>query len=144
VTPVAYEQTLRALRKIVSGKQRILVLCGSCGDRMREKRPEVGRIVSEYADVMVVSNEDPYTEDPEQIIEEVWAGVRHDRTEAYKIFDRLSAIRLLLGQARPGDAVILCAKGADTTMWTAAGQIPWNERDIVREELRALGWRRGL
>jgi UDP-N-acetylmuramoyl-L-alanyl-D-glutamate--2,6-diaminopimelate ligase len=138
VTPVAYEKTLQALRKMIGKENRILVLCGSCGDRMREKRPEVGRVVSAYADIVVVSNEDPYTEDPHRIIEEVWAGIDQAKVEAHKIFDRLEGIRFLLKKAKAGDAVIFCAKGADTTMWTAEGQIPWNEREIVREELRKL------
>lgn len=138
VTPVAYEKTLSALRQIVGPEKRILVLCGSCGDRMREKRPEIGRIVSAYADVVVVSNEDPYTEDPQKIIDEVWAGIDQSKVQARKIFDRREAIRFLLREARAGDAVILCAKGADTMMWVATGQIPWNEREIVREELRRM------
>ncbi len=137
VTPAAYEKTLKTLRTMLPEENRILVLTGSCGDRMREKRPIVGRLCSELADVVVVTNEDPYTEDPEKIIEEVWAGVDQSKTEAHKIFDRKEAMALLFSQANPGDAVILCAKGSDTTMMTAEGQIPWNEREIARELLRS-------
>jgi UDP-N-acetylmuramoyl-L-alanyl-D-glutamate--2,6-diaminopimelate ligase len=104
---------------------------------MREKRPEVGRIVSEHADVSVVANEDPYTEDPERIIDEVWSGIRQDRTQAHRIADRRAAIAFLLQEAREGDIVALCGKGSDTTMWVAGGQIPWNEREIVRDMLRS-------
>jgi len=136
VTPAAYEKTLTTLRTMLPQGKRILVLTGSCGDRMREKRPIVGRICSSLADVVVVSNEDPYTEDPQKIIEEVWAGIDQSKTEAHKIFDRREAIAFLFSQAEPGDAVILCAKGSDTTMMTAEGQIPWNEREIARELLR--------
>jgi UDP-N-acetylmuramoyl-L-alanyl-D-glutamate--2,6-diaminopimelate ligase len=138
VTPAAYEKTLTILRTMVEPGKRILVLTGSCGDRMREKRPVVGAICSRLADVVVVANEDPYTEDPQKIIDEVWAGVDTSRCEAHRIFDRREAIRFLLSRARPGDAVILCAKGSDTTMMTAEGQIPWNEREIVRELLREI------
>lgn len=136
VTPAAYEKTLTTLRAILPQGKRLLVLTGSCGDRMREKRPIVGRLCSELADVVVVTNEDPYTEDPQKIIEEVWAGIDQSQCEARKIFDRREAIAFLFGNAQPGDAVILCAKGADTTMWTKEGQIPWNERAIARELLR--------
>ncbi|MFH0851250.1 MAG: UDP-N-acetylmuramoyl-L-alanyl-D-glutamate--2,6-diaminopimelate ligase, partial [Candidatus Peregrinibacteria bacterium] len=138
VTPAAYEKTLTTLRAMLPQGRRILVLTGSCGDRMREKRPVVGRLCSELADVVVVSNEDPYTEDPRKIIEEVWAGIDRSKTEAHKILDRREAIALLFERAQPGDAVILCAKGSDTTMMTAAGQIPWNERAIARELLHSL------
>jgi UDP-N-acetylmuramoyl-L-alanyl-D-glutamate--2,6-diaminopimelate ligase len=115
---------------------RLLVLTGSCGDRMKEKRPVVGKIVSAYADVMVVANEDPYSEDPEKIIDEVWAGIDRAHTKAHRIFDRREAIAFLLKEAKPGDTVLLCGKGSDTTMWVKGGQIPWNEREIVREMLQ--------
>jgi len=136
VTPEAYKKTLKALRDMVGTDHRILVLTGSCGDRMREKRPEVGRICSGKADVVVVTNEDPYTEDPQRIIDEVWAGVDETKCSAHQIFDRTEAIAFILNEAKPGDAVILCGKGSDTTMWVKEGQIPWNEREIVRNLLR--------
>lgn len=138
VTPAAYEKTLTTLRSTLEPGKRLLVLTGSCGDRMKEKRPIVGRLCSQLADVVVVSNEDPYTEDPQKIIEEVWAGIDQKSCQASKIFDRREAITFLFSQAKPGDAVILCAKGADTTMMTSAGQIPWNEREISRTILRSM------
>ena len=138
VTPQSYESTLATLRTSLYPGGRLLVLTGSCGDRMKEKRPVVGRIVSSYADVMVVSNEDPYTENPEKIIDEVWAGIDQKKTEAHRIFDRREGIKFLLKKAQKNDTVIFCGKGSDTTMWVKTGQIPWNEREIVAEELRAL------
>jgi UDP-N-acetylmuramoyl-L-alanyl-D-glutamate--2,6-diaminopimelate ligase len=136
VTPASYEKTLGTLKAMLKNGQRLLVLTGSCGDRMKEKRPLVGKIVSEHADVMVVANEDPYTEDPQKIIDEVWAGVNQSKTQAHRIFDRRDAIAFLLEQAKPGDIVVLCGKGSDTTMWMKEGQVPWNEREIVRKMLR--------
>lgn len=138
VTPAAYEKTLTTLRRTMSAGQRLLVLTGSCGDRMREKRPQVGRLCSELADEVVVTNEDPYTEDPRKIIDEVFGGIDQHRCSAHRIFDRREAMSFLFGKAQLGDVVILCAKGADTTMMTARGQIPWNEREIARELLRNL------
>lgn len=138
VTPQSYESTLSTLRASLKTGGRLLVLTGSCGDRMKEKRPVVGKIVSTYADITVVSNEDPYTEDPQKIIDEVWAGIDQKNTEAHRIFDRHEAIRFLLKKARKDDIVIFCGKGSDTTMWVKTGQIPWNEREIVATELRAL------
>jgi UDP-N-acetylmuramoyl-L-alanyl-D-glutamate--2,6-diaminopimelate ligase len=138
VTPQSYEATLSTLKAIVPAGKRLLVLTGSCGDRMKEKRPTVGKIVSTYADVMVVANEDPYTEDPEKIIDEVWAGVDQSHTQAHRIFDRRKAIEFLLHEAKSGDIVILCGKGSDTTMWVKEGQIPWNEREIAKEILKSI------
>lgn len=138
VTPQSYEATLSTIKSMLKPGGRLLVLCGSCGDRMKEKRPVVGRIVSEHADIMVVANEDPYTEDPEKIIDEVWAGIDQSKTQAHRIFDRKKAIEFLLKEAKKGDAVVLCGKGSDTTMWVKTGKIPWNEREIVREILRSI------
>lgn len=138
VTPASYTATLSSLKNALSPGGRLLVLTGSCGDRMREKRPQVGRIVSSYADTMVVANEDPYTEDPEKIIDEVWAGIDHAKTKAHRIFDRREAIEFLLNEAKKDDIVILCGKGSDTTMWVKEGQVPWNEREVTREVLRML------
>ncbi len=138
VTPASYEKTLGTLKSMLTDGQRLLVLTGSCGDRMKEKRPQVGKICSEYADVMVVTNEDPYTEDPEKIIDEVWAGIDQSNTQAKRISERKEAIKFLIQEAHPGDVVILCGKGSDTTMWVKTGQIPWNEREVAREVLREL------
>lgn len=135
VTPEAYRKTLSAVQAMLPEGKRLLVLTGSCGDRMREKRPEIGKIVSEYADITVVTNEDPYTEDPENIIDEMWTGIDQTKTKAHRIVDRTEAILFLLKEAKPGDIVLLCGKGSDTTMWTKAGKIPWNEREIARELL---------
>src|SRR3989338_9194135 len=87
VTPNAYRKTLAAARTLVKPSGRLLVLCGSCGDRMPQKRPEIGRICSQLADLTVVTNEDPYTEDPEKIIDEVWAGIQTP-ARARRISDR--------------------------------------------------------
>jgi len=138
VTPAAYEKTLLTLRKMIGVDKKILVLTGSCGDRMKEKRPIVGGLCSSLADIVVVTNEDPYTEDPQAIIDEVWNGIDQHICSAKQIFDRKEAIKWILSQAKEGDAVILCAKGSDTTMWVSSGQIPWNEREVAREVLRAL------
>ncbi len=134
VTPQSYEKTLSALKAECTG--RLLVLAGSCGDRMKEKRPIVGALVSTYADVAVITNEDPYTEDPRTIIDEVWAGMDHSKVQGHRIFDRKEAIAFLLEEAKPGDTVVFCGKGSDTTMWLADGKVPWNERQIVRELLK--------
>lgn len=136
VTPQSYEATLSTLKAGLAPGKRLLVLTGSCGDRMKEKRPVVGKIVSTYADVMVVTNEDPYTEDPQAIIDEVWTGIDQSKTKAHKIFDRKEAIQFLLNEAKSGDIVILCGKGSDTTMMVKNGQIPWDERSVARGLLR--------
>lgn len=138
VTPASYTATLTTLRQSLKPGGRLLVLMGSCGNRMREKRPVIGKIASELADIVVVTNEDPYTENPSRIIDEVWSGINQATTEAHKIADRLKGIDFILKQARKNDTVVLCGKGSDTTMWVSTGQIPWNEREIVRSMLKSM------
>jgi UDP-N-acetylmuramoyl-L-alanyl-D-glutamate--2,6-diaminopimelate ligase len=138
VTPRAYEKTLAAIRATLAPGARLLVLTGSCGNRMPEKRTVIGKVVSELADVVVVSEDETITEDPQKVIDEVWAGIDQHNIEAKQIFDRREGIRYLLKNARPGDAVALCGMGACTTMQTRQGLRPWDERVVAREELRAL------
>lgn len=154
VTPAAYEATLDSLRGSISPNGRLIVLTGSCGDRMPEKRPLVGAICSQKADIVIVTNEDPYTEDPERIIDDVLSGVTgmhlYRSEEEFRavttlsnrfcvrVSDRRRAIPLALSLAREGDSVIFCGKGADITMMTSRGQVPWVERDIVAHDIDAL------
>jgi len=151
VTPRAYEEVLSTLKKSLQNSGRLLVLTGSCGDRMREKRPLVGEICTRLADLTVITNEDPYTEDPEKIIDEVLAGVPKTvpafrsvsdyRTASQsnhvcvRLSDRMEAINLLLSEAKPDDVLLFAGKGSDITMMTASGQIPWNEREILEAKL---------
>lgn len=138
VSPQAYEQTLKALRDMTGNNGRVMVLCSSCGNRMREKRPQVGRICSELADVVVVTEDETYGEDPYDVMEEVWAGVDQSKTDARKIFDRREAIAFLFRNAKEGDTVVLCGMGPFSTFTKLSGRIPWDERRIAREILRAL------
>lgn len=122
---------------------------------MKEKRPVVGKLCAELADVVVVTNEDPYTEDPEKIIDDVLSGVPPSmqifrgadavpphtsplQKSCVRISDRQQAIAFILREARKGDIVLLCGKGADITMMVSTGQVPWIERDIVQTALRSL------
>jgi UDP-N-acetylmuramoyl-L-alanyl-D-glutamate--2,6-diaminopimelate ligase len=137
VTPGAYEKTLSSVRQMLPLGKRLLVLTGSCGDRMREKRPLIGAICSRLADVVVVTEDETLTEDPLQTIEDVWAGMNQMETEGHKIPDRREAIAFLLRSAKEGDAVVLCGMGACTSMQTREGLRPWDEREVARELLHS-------
>ena len=144
VTPNAYQKTLSAIRATLAPGARLLVLTGSCGNRMPEKRPMIGTIVSELADVVVVSEDETVTEDQHKVIDEVWAGIDQRAVDAHKIFDRREGIRFLLNSAQPGDAVALCGMGACTTMQTKEGLRPWDEREVARELLKGFRGVRGF
>ncbi len=138
VTPNAYEKTLSAIRSTLAPGARLLVLTGSCGNRMPEKRPVIGKICSQLADVVVVSEDETVTEDQHKVIDEIWAGIDQNAVEAHKIFDRREGIRFLLTNARSGDAVALCGMGACTTMQTKEGLREWDERVVARNLLRDI------
>lgn len=138
VTPAAYKTTLTSLRNIIGETARVMVLCSSCGNRMEEKRPMIGKICSKLADTIVVTEDETYGEDPHAVLEEVWAGVDQSACEAHKIFDRREAIEFLCKKARKGDVVILCGMGPFTTFNKLEGPIEWDEREVVRTILRSL------
>jgi len=136
VTVQSYEKVLNTLRAMAEGK-RVLVLTSACGNRMREKRPEQGRVCSALADVVVVTSDETYGEPHAQIMDDLWSGIDQSQTQAHRIEDRKEAIAFILKQAEPGDIVAICGMAGVTTMMTARGQIPWDEGAIVRKALRS-------
>ena len=127
-TPDALDQVLRALRPLVSG--RLIVVFGAGGDRDPTKRPEMGAAVSRHADIVVVTSDNPRTEDPAAIVAQVSAGVT--AADPVEIVSRREAIRWALDRARPGDAVLLAGKGHETYQVVGTEERPFDEREIVR------------
>jgi UDP-N-acetylmuramoyl-L-alanyl-D-glutamate--2,6-diaminopimelate ligase len=134
--PGALENVLRAARDLASG--RVLCVFGCGGDRDRTKRPLMGRIAADLADVAVVTSDNPRGEDPDRIIEEVVAGAP-GRLEVEP--DRAAAIRQALEAARPGDVVLIAGKGHEQGQEIDGRILPFDDRDVAREALRALGAR---
>jgi UDP-N-acetylmuramoyl-L-alanyl-D-glutamate--2,6-diaminopimelate ligase len=126
-TPDALERVLTAARGMTS--QRILVVFGAGGDRDPGKRPEMGRIAAELADTVVVTSDNPRTEDPDAIIDDILAGIPGD---VIRITDREAAIHRALGLARPGDVVLLAGKGHETYQVLGTETVPLDEREVVR------------
>lgn len=124
-----------------SGGQLIWVF-GSCGERDRGKRPIMGDIVARYADNVIVTNEDPYNEDPQRIIDEVFAGVleegKIEGENAHRVFDRKAAIKKALGLAHEGDVVLITGKGAEETMAVGKERIKWNDKRVIEDLLGKL------
>jgi len=140
VTPDSLEKLYALLEDINSQKARIIAVFGSCGERDRGKRPIMGEIVSRHADFVIVTNEDPYGEDPMQIIEEVAGGVKgkKENENFWKILDRRAAIGKALQIAKPGDFVVVTGKGAEETMAVGDQRIPWNDKKVILEELEKV------
>jgi len=128
-----YEFLKNSNRKTQNAKL-VCVLGAAGGGRDRWKRPEFGRIASQFCDSVIVTNEDPYDENPAAILDEIAAGFSHIRNFE-KILDRREAICRALALSREGDTVIITGKGAEKWIMSKNGEkIPWNEREIVREE----------
>lgn len=123
---------------------RIIGVHGSAGGgRDIARRPIIGAVAAQHEDIVVVTNEDPYDEDPQSIIDAVAAGARaegkKDGEQLFTILDRAEAIRFALTQARAGDVVLITGKGSDVVMAVAGGALaPSDDRKIVRDVLLSL------
>jgi UDP-N-acetylmuramoyl-L-alanyl-D-glutamate--2,6-diaminopimelate ligase len=126
-TPDALERALTALRPLTRG--RLVVVFGAGGDRDRGKRPLMGAIAAARADLAVVTSDNPRTEDPERILDEIEAGM--GTTPHIRIVDRRAAIVRALAIARPDDTVLLAGKGHETVQLVGTEQVPLDEREIV-------------
>jgi UDP-N-acetylmuramoyl-L-alanyl-D-glutamate--2,6-diaminopimelate ligase len=136
-TPDSLENVLRAARRLTGGK--LISVFGAGGDRDRDKRPKMGRAGGELADLTIVTSDNPRSEDPEAIIAEVAAGAE-GAGELEVVVDRREAIALALSRAEPGDTVVIAGKGHEQGQEFEAGRkIPFDDREVAREELRKLG-----
>ena len=137
---VDYAHTPDSLEKvyeIFQNSRKICVLGSAGGGRDKWKRPEMGKIASKHCDQIILTNEDPYDEDPKEIIRDILKGVANRRREA--VLDRRLAIRKAIKYAKTGDAVIITGKGAEPWIMGPKGtKIRWDDREAVREELRNL------
>jgi UDP-N-acetylmuramoyl-L-alanyl-D-glutamate--2,6-diaminopimelate ligase len=134
--PFALETLLRTVRELAAG--RVICVFGCGGDRDREKRPQMGRIASELADVVIVTNDNPRSEDPQAIIDAIVVGAVAD-VEVEP--DRARAITNAIELARDGDVVLIAGKGAEQGQEFADCTVPFDDRESAREALRTLGAR---
>ncbi len=115
------------------------VLGSTGGGRDTWKRPSMGAIAEEYCDVVILTNEDPYDEDPKKIIDEIAKGFT--KQKPHVIYDRRKAIREALREAQSGDAVLITGKGTDPYIMGALGaKEPWSDKRVTEEELKKLGY----
>lgn len=129
-------ESLKALYGAFEGRRKICVLGNTGGGRDTWKRPVMGQIAAEHCDEVILTNEDPYDEDPEAIIAEMAEGMERAPTI---ILDRREAIRHALTRAENGDAVLISGKGTDPFIMGPKGtKIPWSDAEVVRDELTRL------
>src|SRR5262245_59380300 len=137
-TPDSLENVLDAARRISEG--RLISVFGAGGDRDREKRPLMGRAGAERSDVAVVTSDNPRSEDPAAIIEQIETGIDDDAPADVVVEqDRRAAIAMALGRAGQGDIVVIAGKGHEQGQEFENGRkVPFDDRDVAREELRKL------
>ncbi|MHB1330605.1 MAG: Mur ligase family protein [Minisyncoccota bacterium] len=127
-------ESLEELYKAFEGKKKICVLGNTGGGRDKWKRPEMAKVADEYCDSIYLTNEDPYDEDPEQIIKDMLPGFKTKKPEV--IMDRREAIARAIHQANSRDAVLITGKGTDPyIMLSNNKKLPWSDSEIAKEEL---------
>lgn len=135
-TPNAFFQVLSFLREKTKG--RIIHVFGSAGKRDKNKRPEMGKISSQFSDLIVLTSEDPRSEDPEKIMAEIEQGIEK-REKVRKIADRREAIRFAVRAAKPNDLVIITGKAHEKSINYGKGEEPWDEFQEIQNALKTYG-----
>ena len=144
--PAALENVYQTIRKVISrsfspGQEKLIAVLGAVGGgRDTAKRPILGALASKYADYVILTNEDPYDDDPREIIEQVEPGLKKDPKRVldknyWKILDRGKAIKKALSLAEKDDVVAITGKGCEEVMAVRGGFVPWDDRAVVKKIL---------
>lgn len=136
-TPDAFEQVLSGMRQLKP--KRILTLFGCGGDRDAEKRPLMAGIAARYSDVLVMTSDNPRSEDPEAILDDMRLGLLPEirkKLEIHEILDRTQAIEKLLQLARPGDVLMVLGKGHEDYQILGEEKIPFDDRKVIQACLK--------
>ncbi|MBI2626840.1 MAG: UDP-N-acetylmuramoyl-L-alanyl-D-glutamate--2,6-diaminopimelate ligase [Parcubacteria group bacterium] len=143
-TPDSLEKVYKTFREDtrfkIQGSRLICVLGAAGGGRDKWKRPEFGKIAEKYCDEIILTNEDPFDEDPYQILSEIKSGILTPRIQSsnfYEILDRKEAIKQALTLAGENDTVIITGKGSETSIAVSNGKkVPWSDKKIILELLK--------
>ena len=141
-TDDALRNLIRIARRILDSSKktgRIITLFGCGGDRDRSKRPLMGRAAGEGSDFVVLTSDNPRSEDPMAIIREAQAGLAQTQTRYVIEPERAKAIEIAIGEARPGDIVLLAGKGHEKVQITRAGTFPFDDVEVARLALAGIG-----
>jgi UDP-N-acetylmuramoyl-L-alanyl-D-glutamate--2,6-diaminopimelate ligase len=139
-SPDSFEKLFKDMKPVVKGK--LIVLFGSLGEGDKGKRPKQGKLAGEYADEVIVCEEDDRKEDGQAIMEEIAKGVeaagKIRGQDLFLVHDRTEAINFTVRRAKTGDTVLFLGKGHEKTIEHADGEHPWNEAGTAREALKLL------
>lgn len=140
-TPASFEGVFKAARSLLKEKGRVIAVFGAAGGgRDKWKRPELGRIAAQNSDYIIITNEDPYDENPRDIFNQINQGITesHFAGTVEIIEDRTLAIRRAVNLARWNDIVLFLGKGTEQTMVFADGAVHWNEEEVITVEIRNM------
>jgi len=137
-SPDSLKNVYSAVKPMV--KNRMIAVLGGTGDRDKTYRAKGGALADEYADIIIVTNEDPYSEDPESVIKQVLSGIKNKKLDEnlFRVSDRKKAIEKAINMASEGDLVIITGKGAEQFMICGEKKVPWDDREIARDFLRKI------
>jgi UDP-N-acetylmuramoyl-L-alanyl-D-glutamate--2,6-diaminopimelate ligase len=135
-TPDALENVLETIEELRRDNQQLFVVCGCGGDRDRTKRPEMASIAAKYATTAIFTSDNPRTESPEAILDDMIAGVT-DRNNYLRISDRREAIRAAAMMARKGDIILIAGKGHEDYQIIGTEKHHFDDREQIREAFAA-------
>ncbi len=135
-TPDGLEKAINAVRGFTKG--RVITLFGCGGDRDKTKRPKMGRMATELSDVVIVTTDNPRTEDPEEIIKEILIGTVGSKAEVITITDRSEAIAEALKIAKQGDTILLAGKGHELYQVIGTERVHYDEREVIKNALQNI------
>ncbi len=136
-SPDGLENIISSLREIAKG--RVVTLFGCGGDRDKTKRPKMGRIAAELSDFCIVTSDNPRSEDPDSIIEDILVGMKDIKTPYEVVCNRKDAIRYAIENAKTDDIILLAGKGHETYQILPTGTIHFDEREVIAEIMADLG-----
>ena len=136
-TPDALQNVIDTINDIRTPQQRLIVVCGCGGDRDSTKRPEMGAIASREADVAVLTSDNPRTEDPEQILDQMMAGVE-PQSQTLRITDRSQAIRTAVMLAQAGDIILVAGKGHENYQIVGREKLHFDDREELQRAFAEL------
>ena len=132
-TPDGLEKAINAVRGFTKG--RVITLFGCGGDRDKTKRPKMGRMATELSDIVIITTDNPRTEDPDEIIKEILIGTVGSKAEVITITDRSEAIAEALKIAKQGDTILLAGKGHETYQVIGTERVHYDEREVIKSAL---------
>lgn len=144
-TPRSFEEVFKTALTYSQNSGKIIAVFGSAGGiRDKWKRPVIGKIAAKYADIIILTNEDPYNEEPTKILEDIYKGIiqtqkfKTKQLKISKILDRGQAIKTALTNASFRDVILLLGKGSEEVIHTKNGSIPWSDKKTVLHHLSTI------